>query len=136
MSDRSLQESCRSRLGLVQLGILRFIQRHDAEAYGGGIAEGISRLTGDDVSDAQIYVALRRLEVRGLITAADPTGEHNPPSKGRRGRPRKFYSLTESGRRALLDADGLMASDHSPDRSSRAGGSLNGWETSPASVVG
>ena len=47
------------------------------EAYGVPIVEEIERRTGRTVSRAAVYVTLRRLEKRGLVTSwmSEPTGE-------------------------------------------------------------
>ncbi len=89
-------------LGSIQLQILRAVSANAAEAYGTAITDRVNAELGRDIPDAQIYQALLRLTDHGLVEkATDPT----PPLSARsRGRPRVFYSLTSSGRRALDNA--------------------------------
>ena len=90
------------KVGPVQADILQIIRDHPELAHGVGIAGFLRDHRGHDVSDAQTYMALRRLDARGLIVerSAD-TDTRNTPSDSRRGRPRKLYTLTASGMRAL-----------------------------------
>jgi len=95
-----------NKVGPLQEAILRRIASCPAEAHGIGIARAL-RNEHPDLPDAQVYVALRRLEARGIIelAALDTNSTHTPSSsKGRKGRPRKFYALTGSGKRAITGA--------------------------------
>lgn len=97
-------------LGTVQVWILKVIEADAGRAYGTAITETLSEFTGRAMADAQVYMALRRLEQRGFISAkADdlPSG----PSVRSRGRPRKVYELTASGKRALESVDALSNLD-------------------------
>jgi DNA-binding PadR family transcriptional regulator len=78
---------------------MQAIDQSPEAAYGNGIADQVSRMVRASVSDAQIYVALHRLEDRALIESwVDMTpGSSNRP----RGRPRKYYRLTAVGRKIL-----------------------------------
>ena len=99
------------RIGPVQAEILTIIRDDPDNAHGVGIAEVLRRRHGDEFSDAQTYIALRRLDVRGLIRELSiAPGSKTTPSVGRRGRPRKLYSLTASGRRALEGGDAVNSS--------------------------
>ena len=89
-------------LGLVQLAILRVIGTQPARSFGVAIAEAVSHHTDREISDPQIYVALKRLETHGFVSSS--TEEVRLPSKRSRGRPRKYYSLTPKGRRAIETA--------------------------------
>ena len=64
-------------LGEFEQMVLLAILHAKGEAYGVPIVEEIERRTGRTVSRAAVYVTLRRLEKRGLITSwmGDPTGE-------------------------------------------------------------
>ncbi|MEZ4585000.1 MAG: PadR family transcriptional regulator [Gemmatimonadales bacterium] len=48
------------------------------------------------VSPAAVYIALRRLERRGLVTS-----HSRPPEEGERGRPRRVFAPTPRGLRLL-----------------------------------
>lgn len=93
-------------VGPLQKEILREILTHPSEAHGVGIARALRREHDPELPDAQVYVALRRLEARGIIELARDVDEQNSPSlsNGRRGRPRKLYALTMSGKRAITGA--------------------------------
>ena len=62
------------------------------EAYGVPVVEEIHRRTGRDVLRPAVYVALRRMEGKGLV--ASRMGEARPE---RGGRARKHYSVTPAG---------------------------------------
>ncbi len=99
----------RRALGLVQLAILTVIDRSPENAYGAGISDCVGKMTGQDFADAQIYVALHRLEDHAFV--ASWTGDVSGSSNGQRGRPRKFYRLTANGRKALRDAGVYLPSN-------------------------
>lgn len=56
--------------------------------YGVPIIREIEQRTGRDVAPAAVYVALQRLEKKGLITT-----RLEPPGDGKGGRPRRHVSL-------------------------------------------
>jgi DNA-binding PadR family transcriptional regulator len=85
-------------LGLVQVAILHVIDRAPERAYGSAITDAVSRGVGRELADAQVYVALRRLEEHGLICSRVDVPL---PSRKSRGRPRRYYALTAPGRRAM-----------------------------------
>jgi DNA-binding PadR family transcriptional regulator len=64
-------------LGEFEQMVLLAILHVKGEVYGVPVVEEIERRTGRTVSRAAVYVTLRRLEKRGLITSwmSDPTGE-------------------------------------------------------------
>lgn len=64
-------------LGEFEQMVLLAILHVEGEPYGVPIMEEIERRTGRDVSRAAVYVTLRRLEKRGLLTSwmSEPTGE-------------------------------------------------------------
>jgi len=93
-------------LGLAQVAIMSIIGSSPQRAFGTGIAKAMTDMSGREVADAQVFVALRRLERQGFVAS---TTKHDPePSKRTRGRPRLFYELTASGLRAL-EAAGAYA---------------------------
>jgi DNA-binding PadR family transcriptional regulator len=64
-------------LGEFEQMVLLAILHVRGEVYGVPVVEEIERRTGRTVSRAAVYVTLRRLEKRGLVTSwmSDPTGE-------------------------------------------------------------
>ena len=77
--------------------ILLSIWNLQGEAYGASIRDHLSKVTGSDWSIGSVYIPLDRLAGKGYVrsTKREPT-----PVRG--GRSKRFYSLTESGRTALL----------------------------------
>lgn len=87
-----------------QLVLLAIVQLKD-DVYGVPIADEIERRTGRSVSAAAVYVTLRRLEQKGLLssTMSDPT-----PERG--GKARRCVKVTPAG------LDSLRASRQVLDR--------------------
>jgi DNA-binding PadR family transcriptional regulator len=79
-------------LGEFEQMVLLAILHVGAGAYGVPIVEEIESRTGRSVSRAAVYVTLRRLEKRGLVTSwmGDPTGE-------RGGKARRCVRMEPSG---------------------------------------
>src|SRR5262249_27843661 len=86
---------------LVRLAILRL----GKEAYGIPILDEVSARSGRDVSRATVYVALKRLEQKGLVTSR--LGESTPE---RGGRAKRFFKLKPNGLKALREARGNFKS--------------------------
>ena len=80
---------------LVLLAVLRLGDR----AYGVPILEEIAARTGRTPSRPAVYVALRRLESRRLLTSQ--LGE---PSAMRGGRAKRFFTVTPVGLRQLRES--------------------------------
>lgn len=125
------------RVGPVQAEILRIIRDKPELAHGAGIAGYLRKQGSQDVSDAQTYIALRRLDARGLIAELQLDPENGKtPSDSRRGRPHKLYSLTASGKRALEEGGAATNSKAGTD-AQREGNFHNGARNKgPTPVVG
>jgi len=80
---------------LVLLAILRL----GRDAYGIPILDEVSARSGREVSRATVYVALKRLEQKGLVTSR--LGDSTPE---RGGRAKRFFKLKPSGLKALRDS--------------------------------
>jgi PadR family transcriptional regulator PadR len=81
------------RKGLVELCIM-IVLRHD-EAYGYQIVEQLRALAGLEVTESTVYPVLARLARDRCVTvrtAASPAGP-----------PRRYYRLSEAGRRRLQE---------------------------------
>ena len=76
----------------IVLGIL-----NRGENYGYEIIQEIKRLSGDEVEwgEGALYPVLHRLEKKGLIAASW--------RKSEQGRKRKYYHITQKGKRELVD---------------------------------
>jgi PadR family transcriptional regulator, regulatory protein PadR len=86
-------------LGEFEQLVLLAIVHLGGDTYGIPIADEIRRRTGREVARAAVYVTLRRLEDKGLVSSrmGDPT-----PERGGKGR--RHVQLTAAGSRALLEA--------------------------------
>lgn len=95
-------------LGEFEQVVLLAVARPTGGGHGAGIHEEILETTGRDVSLSSVYVTLNRLESKGYVAASVELGD-----EARGGRPRKSYTLTETGverlRAARLDAERLWA---------------------------
>jgi DNA-binding PadR family transcriptional regulator len=122
-------------LGLVQVAILSAIVDAPDGAYGSAITTRVSQMVDRDVVDAQVYVALKRLEDRGFVESY--VNSNSMPSKRMRGRPRVHYRLTAVGRRALEQAGAYLTLSEpfrqSPERGQNEG-NKKGATTTPVVV--
>lgn len=86
-------------LGEFEQLVLLAILHLDGDVYGVPIVEEIERRTGRSVSRAAVYVTLRRLEKRGLVTSwmSDPT-----PERG--GKAKRCVRVEPPGKQILLDS--------------------------------
>lgn len=90
-------------LGEFEQIVLLAILHLDGEVYGVPIVEEIERRTGRAVSRAAVYVTLRRLERKRLLSSwmSDPT-----PERG--GKPRRCVKVEPEGLRLLRESRRLM----------------------------
>lgn len=86
-------------LGEFEQFVLLAIIHLGGESYGIPIVDEIERRTGRSVSRAAVYVTLRRLEEKGLLSSW--LGESTPE---RGGKPRRHVKLEAEGARALREA--------------------------------
>jgi DNA-binding PadR family transcriptional regulator len=97
-------------LGEFEHHVLLALLRQGDEGYSVPIVAELEDRTGRDVSPAAVYIALRRLEDRGLLVSELRLAH---PDEG--GRERRYYSITPEGlgrmaeaRKALMNLwDGL-----------------------------
>ena len=94
----------RDSLGEFEQLVILAILRLGSNAYGVPIVNEIQKRTGRSVSRAAVYIALRRMQGKGLVSSrmADPT-----PERG--GRAKRYFSVEPAGlelvresRRALV----------------------------------
>ena len=81
-----------------QIVLLAIVQLGD-DVYGVPIVEEIERRTGRHVAPAAVYITVRRLESKGLVTSwlGDPT-------PGRGGKARRYVNVTPAGLESLRAA--------------------------------
>ncbi|MGI6622127.1 MAG: PadR family transcriptional regulator [Acetivibrionales bacterium] len=77
--------------GVIELCVLSMLYRKDS--YGYDISEYISKRI--NISDGTIYPILRKLKSEGLVTTYLSEESGGPP--------RKYYRITDLGRRQYLD---------------------------------
>ena len=86
-------------LGALEQLILFSVVKLGDEAYGGAIREALEEGTGRLLSSGAINTALGRLAEKRLVRATVAT-----EASGLVGRPRKYYTITPAGARALRDS--------------------------------
>lgn len=89
----------RESLGEFEHLVLLAVARLGAEAYGVPIVDELEQQTGRRVSRASVYVALKRLETKGLIRAT--LGE---PTPERGGRAKRYFQITAEAEQRLIEA--------------------------------
>lgn len=86
-------------LGGFEHQVLLAVLRLGSEAYSLPIVLELEERTGRAVAPSKVYVTLRRLESRGLLTS-----RFVPPPSSEGGRDRRFFSLEAAGLEILRDA--------------------------------
>ena len=89
----------RNALGEFEHLILLAVLRLDAEAYGAKIIEELEERTGRDISQAAAYIALKRLDEKGLLKSRLSGG-----TAVRGDRERRYFRVTNAGRARLRDS--------------------------------
>jgi PadR family transcriptional regulator, regulatory protein PadR len=89
----------RTDLGDMEHLVLLAILRLGRDAYGIPILDEVAARSGREVSRATVYVALKRLEQKGLVTSR--IGDSTPE---RGGRAKRFFRLKPSGLKALRES--------------------------------
>ena len=89
----------RKALGEFEHHVLLALVRLGGSAHGAPIVTELETVTGRAVSPAAVFIALRRLEQRGLARSAKRDAR---PGEGGRGR--RVFQLTPSGTARLRDA--------------------------------
>ena len=88
----------RDSLGDVEQFVLVALLHLEGESYGVPIMREIADRTGREVARAAVYIALKRLESKGLVTSR--IGDSTP---ARGGRSKRLFKLTRAGARQLHD---------------------------------
>jgi len=89
----------KSSLGEFERFVMMAVLHLGNEAYGATIIREIGQRTGRTTSAGAVYVALRRLEKKGLV--ASVLGEATPRRGGRR---KRFFAVNTEGIEALRRA--------------------------------
>jgi len=86
-------------LGEFEYHVLLALLRQGDEGYSVPILAELEERTGREVAPAAVYIALRRLEEKGLLVSQLRTAH---PSDG--GRERRYYSITPEGMDRMAEA--------------------------------
>ncbi len=99
MAEISPEWTAELKKGSVQLLLLAMLK--DTPKYGFQIIRELGQLTDGffDLKEGTLYPALRRLESKGYLEGKWHTDEE--------GGPRKYYQITQLGRKALKEASGV-----------------------------
>jgi len=79
--------------------VLLCVLRLGDNAYGVTVHEELGRTAGREVRRGAVYVALERLEGKGMLSSS-----YGEPSAERGGRAKRFYAVESAGRAALRTA--------------------------------
>jgi len=93
----------RTDLGDTEHLVLLAILRLGPEAYGIPILDEVSARSGREVSRATVYVAVKRLEHKGLVTSR--LGES---TRERGGRAKRYYTIKPAGLKALRESRAMF----------------------------
>ncbi len=86
-------------LGGFEHKVLLAIMRLDGRGYSVPVVRELEALTAGPIAPAAVYVTLRRLEKRGLLTS-----EMEAPAEGEGGRQRRVFAVTAEGVAQLIEA--------------------------------
>lgn len=85
-------------LGELEHQVLLAVLRLDREAFSSSIVVELEERTGREVAPAAVYIALRRLEQKGMAAS------EMRPADQEGGRTRRYFSATRSGRALLRES--------------------------------
>jgi DNA-binding PadR family transcriptional regulator len=89
----------RTGLGEFEHQVLLAILRMGREAYSVSIVAELEGRTGREVATSAVFVALRRMEKKGMLRS-----RLEPPEESGEPYPRRYFSLTESALEPLKEA--------------------------------
>lgn len=95
----------RESLGDLEHLVLLALVRLSGEDYGVPILDEIASRTGREISRPAVYIALRRLEAKGLLKSR--LGEATPE---RGGRAKRYFRITKAGVRQLQTSRAALVS--------------------------
>lgn len=93
----------RESLGEFELQVLLAILRLGAESYSVPIVLELEEKTERSIAPAAVYIALRRLEKKGLVSSRMSVAA---PEEG--GRPRRYFKLSKAAFERLRDSQRTM----------------------------
>ena len=93
----------RDRLGNFEELVLLACLRLGEEAYTVAVVDELQKRTGQDTSHSAVYVALRRLEEKGLVRS-----ELGGSTPERGGRPKRYFQLAPSALPLLRESRDVL----------------------------
>ena len=81
------------RKGLLDIVVLNLLQQNRCHGY--EMVQMLKRTQGLKIREGNIYPILARLQTDGLVTSYSEASRDGPP--------RRYFALTESGQRTLVD---------------------------------
>jgi PadR family transcriptional regulator PadR len=90
-------------LGEFELLVMLALAHLGADAYGIAIRQEIEQRTGRNAAIGAVYATLDRLEAKSLVRFSVA-----PPRAGQSGRPRKCFTATAAGDRALAHTTDML----------------------------
>ena len=93
-----------SPLGVLEEQILVAVLRTQGEAYGMNVRREIEHVTGRELAIGAVYATLDRLEQKSLVRFTVARAQ-----PGQSGRPRKCFTATAAGARALAHTTEMLA---------------------------
>jgi PadR family transcriptional regulator PadR len=90
-------------LGTFEQAVLLAVVRLDDAAYGRAILKEVQTRLDREVAAGAVHATLTRLEQKGFLVS-----RLGPGTEVRAGRPRRFYRVSPTGRRALNDARAVV----------------------------
>jgi DNA-binding PadR family transcriptional regulator len=101
----------RVALGEFEHHVMLALLRLGGKAHGPSVVTELEQATGKTVSPASVFIALRRLEQRGLTRS-----KKHEPRPGEGGRGKRVFELTASGHTRLRDARRTLEKLWSPGK--------------------
>jgi DNA-binding PadR family transcriptional regulator len=93
----------RKGLGELEQQVLLALLRSGGEAYSVSLVIEMEARSGQEVSQAAVFIVLRRLEEKGLVSSRLASG-----SESESGRDRRYFRLEPEGLRRLEEARRLV----------------------------
>jgi DNA-binding PadR family transcriptional regulator len=93
----------RKGLGELEQQVLLALLRLGGEAYSVPLVMEMEAKSGQEVAQAAVFIVLRRLEEKGLVSS-----RMESPSAGETGRERRYFKLEPDGRKRLEEARRLV----------------------------
>jgi DNA-binding PadR family transcriptional regulator len=90
-------------MGELEQQVLLALLRLGGEAYSVPLVLEMEEKSGREVAQSAVFIILRRLEEKGLVSS-----RIEPPSPGSSGRERRYFKLEPEGRKRLEEARRLI----------------------------